>query len=168
MATHEISLLGPQTVPDATGNVWQQPYSILATNLVWKNLVYIFADAGITNYLYGVFTIPQNFVSAPVIVFIWTATATANSVVWGFDYRVVGGTDTTSLDQTTAVESVTVTSNAPTATDRRIRVTVALTSANLAAGSTLEFRLSRNPSNGSDTMAASAELFDALLNYADV
>lgn len=168
MATHEISLLGPQTVPDATGFVYQQPYPLLATNDIWGNLVYIFADGGTTNYLYGQCTLPQNYVTTAVIVIIWTATATSGNVVWGFDYRVVGGDDTTSLDQATAVESVTVTDAAPTATDRRLRVTVALTSANLAAGSTLEFRLSRNPSNGSDTMAASAELFDCLLSYSDV
>jgi predicted carbohydrate-binding protein with CBM5 and CBM33 domain len=168
MATHEISLLGPQTVPDSTGNVYQQPYPILATNDVWGNLIFVFADAGTTNYLYGVITIPQNYVGTAVIVFIWTATATSGNVLWGFDYRVVGGDDTTSLDQATAVESVTVQDVAPTATDRRLRVTVALTSANLAAGSTLEFRISRNPSNGSDTMAASAQLFDCLLSYADV
>ena len=168
MATHEVSLLGPQTVPDSTGNVYQQPYPILATNDIWGNLVYIFADAGTTNYLYGQLTIPQNYVGTASIVFIWTATATSGAVVWGFDYRDVGGTDTTSLDQATAQESVTVTSNAPSATDRRIRATVNLTSANLTAGDTLEFRISRNPSNGSDTMAASAELFDCLLRYADV
>ena len=168
MATHEISLLGAQTVPDSTGNVYQQPYALSATNDVWNHLVYVFADAGTTNYLYGECIIPQNYVGTAVVVIFWTSTATTNNVFWGFDYRAITGNDSESLDQATAVESVTVQDAAPTATDRQLRVTVSLTSANISAGDILQFRFSRLPSNASDTMAASAYLVDLALSYADV
>ena len=44
MATHRIPILGTGTVPDTSGDVFQEPYTIKATNDVWGRLVWIFND----------------------------------------------------------------------------------------------------------------------------
>lgn len=169
-ATHQISVLGPNTVPDTTGRCWFETYDVAASNDVWKNLIARFKDpsGGQSHGLYGQFTVPQNYVGTPVIVPIWTATATAGNCRWRFTYRTVGGDDTTSLDQAGNEEQVSLTDAAPTAANRRLAPTgLALTAANLAAGETVEFLFERLDDTGVDTMAADALLFDLLFQYAD-
>src|SRR3990172_8672711 len=129
MATHEPSILGFNSGPDASGSVFVEPYSIKATNDVWRDHHIIFNDTATRDLFYGQFTVPQNYVGTALLVIIWTAQVTSGNVVWDFDYRTVGGDDTTSLDQAGVEESVTVTDAAPGATDRRLRVTIALTAA---------------------------------------
>lgn len=80
-------------------------------------------------------------------------------MVWDFDYRAVGGNDTESLDQSGTQESVSVTDTAPGAANRRMEVSVNLTSSNLAAGDTVEFLFVRDGTDAADTMAGSAMLF---------
>jgi len=167
MATHEISILGGNTVPDASGSVFMEPYSIKATNDQWRHLVFIFNDTATRILLYGQFVVPQNYVGAATLVILWTTTATTGNVVWDGDYRTVGGDDTTSLDQAGTEQAVTVTDAAPTAANNRLRVTVTLTAANFAAGETVEFLLARDGADAADTMAAAAILFDALFSYSD-
>lgn len=176
MALHTISLLGVQTVPDNSGNCWQEPYSILATNDVWPFLIFRFglsnAAAPTTRIgLYGSTPIPDNYTAAsataPIITPVWTATLTSGDVVWDFDYRAVGGNDTESLDQAGTQEAVTLTDTAPGAANRRLTPTVALTTANLLAGDTLEWGLFRDGADAADTMAGSAILVDLLLTYSD-
>lgn len=166
MATHRIPL-GEQMMPDASGNVFQQPYPISATNDFWKHGVWVFLDTATDDYLHGFVEVPQNYVGTAAIKFIWTSTATSGNVVWEFAYRTVAGDDAASLDQATAEETVSVTDAAPTATDRRLEASVNLTAANLAAGETLQFKIGRKGTSGSDTMAASAYLLGVYLSYAD-
>ena len=106
MATQRISILGANTVPDASGNVYFQPYNIVAANDVWRHLVVIFADSATRDLLYGQFEVPQNYVGNAKIYPIWTAQVTSGNVVWDFDYRTVGGDDTTSLDQSGVEEAL--------------------------------------------------------------
>ena len=120
MATHRISILNWATVPDTSGNVYMEPYNILATNDIWDRLVTIFRDTATRIGLPGGFTVPKNYVGTAKIIVVWTATATTGDVVWDFDYRAVGGNDTESLDQTGTQESVTVTDTAPTAIHNRL------------------------------------------------
>lgn len=170
MATHQVSLLGPNTIPDTTARCFWETFDVKATNDVWKNLVVIFNDpsSGQAHGIYGQMTIPQNYVGTAVIVPIWTSTATSGNCRWRFTYRTVGGDDTTSLDQSGSEEAVSLTDAAPSAALRRLAPTgLALTSANLAAGETLEFLFERLDDSGTDTMAAAAILFDLLLQYAD-
>lgn len=167
MATHQISILGPGTVPDTSGNVFWEGYDVKATNDVWDNLVVIFNDTATDLFLYGQFTVPQNYVGSSVVIPVWTSTATTGNVVWGFEYRAIGGDDTTSLDQAGSVQDVTVTDAAPTAANRRLTPSISPTAGNFAAGNTVTFRLSRDGTSGSDTMAAAAILFDAIFQYAD-
>lgn len=169
MATHQLSILGASLVPDTTGRCWCEPYDVIATNDVWKNLVIRFKDptSGQAHGVYGQFTVPQNYVGTAVIIPIWTSTATTGNCRWRFTYRDVGGDNTTSLDQTGNAEQVLVTDAAPGAANRRMTPSISLTSANLAAGETVTFLFERFDDTGVDTMAADAVLFDLLLQYAD-
>lgn len=168
MATHQISLLwGGGAKPDSSGNVFAEPYSIKATNDVWDSLVVVYNDTATKDKWYGRFTVPQNYVGTAAVIPVWTSTATSGNVVWEFGYRTVGGDDTTSLDQAGTEEAPTVTDAAPTAAHRRLTPSISPTSANFAAGETVEFYIARDGSSGSDTMAAAAMLFELIFQYAD-
>jgi len=170
MATHQISILGPATIPDTTGRCFVEPYTVKATNDLFAHLVIVFADPGGAEEhgIYGVFTVPQNYSGSPVVIPVWTSTATSGNCRWEFSYRAVGGDDSESLDQATFQEEVQVTDAAPTATDRRLAPTgMALTAGNLAAGDTVEFYFKRLDDSGTDTMAAAATLHELLFQYAD-
>lgn len=174
MATHRISLLGPNTMPDSSGNCWQDLYSRLATNDVWPFGVFNFGGTISNNTqpstrigLYGQVAIPKNYVGTASIVVVWTSTLTSGNVVWDFDYRAITGNDSESLDQSGTQESVSVTDAAPGAAHRRLEASVNLTSANLAADDTLEWGLFRDGADAADTLAGTAILVDVLLQYAD-
>lgn len=169
MATHDISILGWNTLPDSAGNVFFEPYSVKATNDAFPQIVVVFNETALKQGIYGAFPIPQNYVGTPLIVIVWTSTAITGTCVWDFDYRAVGGNDTESLDQATVQENVTVSDVAPGAANRRLEVTVALTAGNLAAGDTVEFELSRDGTDAADTLAgaAAAILHDVLFRYND-
>ena len=120
-----------------------------------------------THGIYGQFAVPSDFVGTAVIFPVWTATATTGNCKWQFAYRVVGGDDTTSLDQSGVVETGTVTDVAPGAANRRMVPTLAVTSANFSAGSTVEFYFTRTDAASSE-MAAAATLHDLIFQYSDV
>jgi hypothetical protein len=167
MATHRLPILGFATVPDTSGNVYLQPLDVSASNDVWDHLVFAFADTSTRIGLHGSFEVPQNYAGTAKLVVVWTSTATSGNVVWDFDYRAVGGDDAESLDQAGTQESVTGTDAAPGAAWRRLERSIDLTSANLAAGDTVQFTLFRDGADAADTMAATAFLFDLRLQYAD-
>lgn len=169
MATRRISILTGTTKPDNVGNVFQEPYDILATNDVWQPLVWVFLDSVLRDALHGSCEVPLNYAGTGTaqIIVIWTAAATTGNVVWDFDYRAVGGNDTESLDQATEQESVTATDAAPSAIHERLEAPMTITTANLAAGDTLVFKVCRDGTDGAETMAASAILWDVLLVYED-
>lgn len=167
MATHRIPILGWPTVPDTSGNVFFEQYDVKATNDVWDRLVAIFNDTSTRLGLHGGFTVPKNYVGTAKLVIVWTSTATSGNTVWDFDYRTVGGNDTTSLDQSGTEEAVTVTDAAPGAAHRRLEAIISLTSANLAADEEVEFTFFRDGADASDTMAAAAILFQLMFEYAD-
>jgi hypothetical protein len=175
MATLELDRLhlGAMSDPGQTTDpaIWQ-PYSILATNDIWRHGVWVFgannaAQPTVRIGIYGLFVVPQNYVGTAVLVIDWTSTLTSGDCVWDFDYRTVSGNDTTSLDQSGTQETVTVTDTAPGAAHRLLTATVNLTSANLASGEVVEWGLFRDGADGSDTLAGSAILHNVRLRYAD-
>lgn len=158
-------------MPDATGECYFEPYPILATNDVWDRLIGRFgsnnaAAPTVRLGLHGGFTIPKDYVGSAVLVIVWTATLTSGDVVWDFEYRAVGGNDTTSLDQAGTQESVTVTDTAPGAANRRLEATINLTSGNFAVDNEVEFFFARDGADAADTMAGSAMLFSLIFQYA--
>lgn len=154
--------------------IWQ-PYTVLATNDVWKHGVWIFgsnnaAAPTVRILIYGSFIVPRNYSAAttdPTIRIYWTSTGTANDCVWDFDYRTVSGNDTTSLDQAGTEEALTVTDTAPGAANRLLETSVTLTRANLAAGEVVEFLFGRDGADAADTMAFSAILHNLGFRYDD-
>lgn len=170
--THQMSILGPGTVPDNSGNCWQEPLTILATNDVWGFLIYRFGASNAAQPttrigLRGQFTVPQNYVGAAKVIPVWSASVTSGDVVWDFDYRAVGGDDAESLDQAGVQESVSVTDAAPSAAWERNTPELTPTASNFAPGDTVEFELFRDGTDAADTMAASAVLVDVLFQYLD-
>ena len=167
MATHRIPILGFSTVPDDSGDVFLEPYSIKATNDVWKRLVAIFNDTSTRIGLRGSFDVPKDYVGSPNVIVVWTATATSGDVEWDFDYRAVGGNDVESLDQTGTQESVNVNDTAPSAIHERMEASLTLTAGNFAADDTVLFELFRDGVDAGDTMAAAAIVHGVLFEYAD-
>lgn len=166
MATHRIPILGWNSAPDTSGNVFITPYDSLATNKTWKHMVWSFADSATRDLLYGKFVVPKNYVGSPVFVVVWTTTATTGNAIWDLDYRTVGGNDTTSLDQSTAEETLTVTDAAPGAAHRRLEATMSATAGNFSADEEVEFLFGRDGAS-SDTIAATIMCFSLLFEYAD-
>ena len=165
MATRRESILGAGTVPDNSGNVFFEPYSIKATNGNWPGLVAIFNDSGTRIGLHGRFKIPAAYVGTAKIIVSWTSTATSGDTEWDFDYRAVAIGE--SLDQATPQESVNQEDTAPGSTDLFGEAALVLTSGNFAAGDIVEFTIWRDGTDGGDTMAAAAILFDLEFEYAD-
>lgn len=165
MATARKSIFNHATVPDTSGNVFQEPYTVKATNDVWGHLVFIFNDTASRDGLLGQFYVPDNYASGANLVLLWTSTATSGDVEWDFDYRAVGGNDTESLDQAGTQESVNANDTAPSAVNERMEIAIALTDGNFAAEDTVEFELFRDGTDGGDGMAAAAILFDAWFEY---
>ena len=172
MATLRIPILGASVVPDTTGECWFEPYSILATNDVWKHLIARFgisnsAQPSVRHGFYGAFKVPKNFVGTAVLVVNWNATITTGNVVWDFDYRANGGDDAESLDQSGTQEAVTVTDAVSGTAHRLLQPTISLTSANFAADDLVEYYFARDGADAADTMAGSAMLHALQFQYAD-
>ena len=167
MATHRLPILGFATVPDDTGTAFFEPYSIKATNDVWKHLVLVLNDTAADHGVYGLFDVPQNYVDTANLVIPWTSTATVGDVEFDFMYRAVGGDDAESLDQAGSQEDVNGNDTAPSAVNERMELTIALTDGNFAAGDTVEFFFSRDGTDAGDTMAAAALVFGLFFEYND-
>lgn len=167
MATKRIPILGFGTIPDASGNVFFEPYSVKATNDVWKRLVGIFNDTATRDGLHGGFAVPKGYVDTANLVIVWTSTATSGDVEWDFDYRAVGGNDTESLDQAGTQESVNANDTAPSAAHERMEISISLTDGNFAVDDEVEFTLFRDGTDGGDTLSAAVILFGLFFEYAD-
>lgn len=165
MATHIIPILGHATIPDSSGDVFQEPYSVKATNDLWEHMVWIFNDSGNRDGLKGIFRVPQNYVGTPAILASWTAIATSGDVEYDFDYRAVAIGE--SLDQATAQESVNINDTAPGSVNLFQEASLSLTAANLAAGDLVEWEFFRDGTDAGDTMAAAAIVQGLYFSYAD-
>jgi hypothetical protein len=172
MATKRVPILGLATVPDSTNDCLLGRYDSYGSNDVWKHLVLVFGASNaaaptVRAGVYGRFAVPKDYVSTAKIIVVWTATLTSGDVVFDFDYRTVGGNDTTSLDQSGTEESVSVTDTAPGAAHRRLEAELNPTDANFTADDEVEFYLVRDGTDGADTMAGSALVFAAFFEYTD-
>ena len=92
MATHDIPILGPFTVPDSSGTCFLQPIEVgvatVAANLDMLAFTMNFptgSDLG----LFGKFNIPQNYSGTPVLVIRGVIEGAANTLAFGVE--CVGG-----------------------------------------------------------------------------
>jgi hypothetical protein len=98
--------------------------------------------------------------------FYWTATGTStNSVVWECQGRSYGDLET--IDQSWGTPQEIA--DAHSATANQVQITSATPAITLAgtpaAGELVQFRVARDPANGSDTLAADARLIGVLITY---
>ena len=165
MATHQLPILGPSTLPDTSGNVYAEPAAIvLQANDRYSQLVFVFVDTATRILLGGAFIVPQNYVGTPKVGLIWATTATSGNADWEFDYKAIA--DGESADPSSDDESVGAVVAAPD-TARLTKVTeIALTGGNFAAGDLVQFSIARDGSE-SDTIAAGLFLLAAYFSYAD-
>lgn len=165
MATHRLSF-GSLLVPDTSGSVFWQPSSILDTNDKFPtNPVLVFADTATLLLAYAQFQVPKNYVGTAKIFVRYKTTATSGDVLWTVDYRAVAENE--SGDQATFQESLAGTATTvPGTTNLLDDVSFTLTAANLAVDDTVYVAIGRNGA-GADTLAASAQLVDAIFEYAD-
>lgn len=170
MATHRLFIPAATLAPDPGGTnpPVPEPYTITATNDFWKHDILKYLDTSTKDSAYGIFEVPQNYVGTAKFYVVWTSPTTSGNVVWEVAYRTVGGDDTTSLDQTTAEETLTVTDAAPSATDRRLIPSLTATAGNFSVGESVELKVSRDGTSGSDTMAGNAILHGVMFEYTDV
>lgn len=167
MATHRMSILGPQTMPDGVGNVFPEPYPIKATNDVWGHNTWIFLDTSVRDRLYGVFKVPKTYIGSPKVVIIWSTTATTGNARWETDYRAVAAGE--SLDQSGTQESVGATEAAPGTAHFQKETSLSLTAGNLAVDDLVEYLIARDGAEAgpADTIAAALAVHDVLFEWAD-
>jgi hypothetical protein len=159
-------------------------------NGTWRHAILRLAStggpAGGGSGFWGSFVVPQNYVGTASIRMQWTsgsiggiASAITGNAAFYFDYRVVSGDDTESLDQpppgvgsALGDERVSITDAAPTVHYRKMEAVFSLTSANFAAGDFVEYRLSRDTNNDTliDQGVFIANIFIHFISfqYADV
>lgn len=169
MATHVIPILGHGTLADTSGSVYQEPAAVnFQANDRYPHLVWVFADTSTRLVLGGTFRVPANYVGTAKILVVWGTTVTTGKVTWEFNYTAIatGETADPSADQ----EAVTSTGTTVPGTARLYaEESITLTSANLAAGDTVQFGLARDGSDATnDTAAASAYVANVYFSYADV
>lgn len=167
MATLRLPILGWAAIPDSSGSVFFEPYSVKATNDAWPALVGVFNDTATRIGLHGRFTVPKNYVGNAKLVIVWSTTATSGDVEWDFDYRAVGGDDAESLDQSGTQESVNLNDTAPSAAHERMETLITLTAGNFAVDDEVEFTVFRDGTDAGDTIAAAVMLFALLFEYTD-
>ena len=105
---------------------------------------------------------PRNYGGGNITVRIqWHANATTGAVVWNWvSYNTAPGTVFDSVSQTSTATTTT------DATANDLNETVITWSSSLpAAGDHLELRLTRNASNGSDTLAVDAEVHQVIVEF---
>lgn len=167
MATVRLPILGPFTVPDASGEVFFQPADILLTTAPWKRLIPTFIFGTSKSGLEGSFAVPQDYTDTANVVIVWTTSATSNDVEWDFDYTAVGGNDIESLNTATVQETVGSEDTAPNVAFERMELSIALTDGNFAVGDNVNFRLFRDQSDAGDSLTVDVVLIDLFFEYAD-
>lgn len=165
MTIHRLYFGGLLT-PGPSGNVWWQPSGILDSNdLVSQTQTLIFADTATKIVASCWIPVPKNYVGTAKIGIRWKCVPTSGDVRWNVDYRAIAVGE--SGDPSTWQESLAVTDTAAGTARLLNDAEVTLTAANLAVDDLLLIQIARDGTSGADTLAGSAELVEAWLEYAD-
>jgi len=166
MATHELAILGANSKPDTSGEVFFEPYSIKDTGAVIDPLVLIFNNSGTKDGISGVFQVPQNYVGTAKLNIYWNANATTGNCIFDLSYLTRSSGEDMGAAATDTTDTVTTGTNG-TAFNLN-KSTMTLTAGDFAAGDIVPFELFRDTANASDTLAAAAIVFAITFEYADV
>lgn len=169
MATGEVILPAAAFTPSDGSSGNAAPAGLVlagtATNPKGYHRIWAF-DASTQEFLTADFRVPNDYASGGTLKLLWTANATANSVVWA---AKIGAT--TPADADTPIEhayntAATVTTAVNTTEARRlVESSITLTMDSAAAGDLISLLLYRDASNGSDTCTVDAELWVAAFTY---
>ncbi len=167
MATHRINILGFNSVPDSSGDVFFEPYTIKDTAAIIGPLVLIFNDSGNKDGIRGSFLVPENYVSGSTTKFriYWTANSTdsTNGVVWDLSYLTRAAGEDMGAAATDTTDTVTDTH---TGTAFQLNIAdIDVTEADFASGDVVPFELFRDSPN--DSFAAAVIVFAVAFEYAD-
>ncbi len=163
MAIREFPILGPMTRPDASGDVFFEPYSVKDTGTIFDPMVLIFNNSANKDGVRGTFQVPQDYVGIPKVNIYWNANATSGSAVFDLSYLTrapgddMGATPTDNTDTvTTPTSGVAFNLN---------KSTLTMTPANFIAENVVLFELFRN--NPSDSITAPLIVFGVSFEYSD-
>jgi hypothetical protein len=125
-------------------------------------------DSATDEHLWWAFRMPANYASGGAVKLAWMAnTASANSVVWGASLGAVSAGDAdTPVEHANAAASTATTAADNTEARRLLATSITLSNLDsVAAGDYVFLLVYRDPDNGSDTLAADAELIGAVFEY---
>jgi hypothetical protein len=126
-----------------------------------------FADGATKLYAQATVIMPSDWDGGTVTAtFYWTANSTStNNVLWGCAGRSYGNFET--IDQAWGTEQTV--QDALNGTANQVAISSATSAITLsgtpAASEVVQFRISRDPSSGSDTLAATARLIGVMITY---
>lgn len=163
-----IDILGIGTTLDSSGNVFPTRWTATG-GANWDHLLLSYAPAGSTYiYIHGLFSVPGDYLSNPLIAFDWTTVnASPGNAVWLFQYRAIGGNNVESLDQAGTQESVFTIAAGPSASRRRILTGIPLIAGNFSPLDLVEFRFGVDRANGSNTLTDYALLHALRFEYSN-
>ena len=172
MATHQISILGANTAPDASGKVYFEPAEVamtLGTATLGTLLVCtIQAPAGAGDCgLYATFTVPQNYVGSPVIVIkgYVAESPSTNAIAFAAAFQPAIA-DNESIEQAFDTEDTTgAITTAYTAEDLLVASITLTPAAAFAAGDIVNLYLKRDDTD--DAQTGEFHMADLLFQYAD-
>ncbi len=166
MATLRIPILGVNTIPDESGDVFLEPWSIKATGApAIDPLVLIFNESGAKDGIRGNFQVPQNYVGTAKFIIIWTANATTGVLNMDLSYLTRSAGEDFGAAATDTTDNATDTKTGTVDVYEELSFTV--TSADFAAGDEVLFELFRDSLDAADTMAAPAVVFGVYFEYSD-
>jgi hypothetical protein len=143
-------------IPRTTGGCGVDSREIGATNRA--NVDELLFDTGTEKFAQALVVMPSNYNNSTLTArFYWTASSGSGGVAWGISGRAYGDDD--ALDQATGTRIVVtdtfITANDVHVTSATSAVTVAGTP---AANKAVNFQISREVGNGSDTLGVDARL----------
>src|SRR3990167_1426657 len=167
MASYELPIINGFTKPDNGGNTYFEPMSVgFATDALSDPMLVVFAGAASREGIAGMFTVPQNYTTAPSFKLKAATTATGNILVWDAEYKAVGATENFNTTALTTTPTVQMTLVGTVARDL-LTASMSLTAGDFLAGDIVHYRLLRDGANTSDTYAGAAYLASLYFGYAD-
>ncbi len=168
MATHRVPMLGFQTMPDSSGSVWFEPTSVDLSNESFSYIVLKYEESPSDITCYGAFNIPQNYASGGSAVVVWNCNPTTGDADFGLRWRSVGGS-AGALSLVQAIQgSATSLDVAPSSASGRVETKITITAADISAGSTLQFGVSRATTGTDAAVAGPIYVHGVLFEYEDV
>lgn len=165
MATFQLDITN-SFKPDASGEVFYEPYLTKDSGAVIDTTVLIFNDSGTKDGATTAFVVPKNYIGTAKLIVFWNANATTGNCIYDLSYLTRSNGEDMGAAATSTSDTVTQGTNG-TAFNLNTS-TMTLTSSNFTAGDICLLELFRDTLNASDTLAVSAIIHKVVFEYADV